>query len=194
MPIKKTNCIVCDREFMGTSSALYCSAKCRQSNYRGKKARVGYIYKLISSGAVVYVGQSNTKDTLTARVYSHSVGSSGKVFDSHEYYKVDGEVLNEVEAMEIIKHNPKYNKVLPRNNTYKSLKAAAISFSDVVDNIIASVCETYVLGDKNGKHTKYVKDFDMELLRGKVVDIIKHQENIITPLDKLTKLTRVNNE
>ncbi len=172
MPIKKTNCIVCDREFMGTSSALYCSAKCRQSNYRGKKARTGYIYKLINSGMVVYVGQSATKDTLAARVYSHSVGSSGKVFDSHEYYKVDGEVLNEVEAMEIIKHNPKYNKVLPRNNSYKSLKAAAINFSDVVEDIIASVCETYVLGDKNGKHTRYIKDSDMKSLKEKFDEII----------------------
>ena len=188
MPIKKTNCIVCDREFMGTSSALYCSAKCRQSNYRGKKSRIGYIYKLINSGVVVYVGQSTTKDTLIARIYSHSVGSSGKVFDSHEYYKVDGEVLNEVEAMEIIKHNPKYNKVLPRNYTYKSLKAAAISFSDVVDNIIISVCETYVLGDKNGRHTKYVKDSDMELLKEKVDEIINQQKIIIMPLDKYNKL------
>ena len=149
MAIKLTNCIVCDGEFSGTSAALYCSGKCRQSSYRGKKARSGYIYKLTSCGEVVYVGQSVTLESLNLRVYSHQHGDLKKVFDDFNYYKVDGEVLNEVEAKEIINHNPKYNKVLPRNTSYKTLRAASASILSVMDEIITTVCDTYPLGDKD---------------------------------------------
>lgn len=169
MSIKLTTCIVCDTEFSGTSAALYCSGKCRQSSYRGRKARSGYIYKLISHGEVVYVGQSITKESLQLRIYAHQHGELKKAFDGYDYYKVDGEVLNEAESKSIIKFNPKYNKVLPRNTTYKSLRAASRSLLSVMDEIIISLCDTHPLGDEEGKHIRYIKSCDIDKLKSKII-------------------------
>ena len=172
MAINITNCIVCDDEFIGTSAALYCSGRCRQSNYRGRKARTGYIYKLISNGEVVYVGQSITKDSLNLRVYAHQHGELKKVFDDHQYYKVDGEILNEVEAREIIINNPKYNKVLPRNTSYETFRSASKHLLPVISELIKSHCETYILGDENEKHVSYVKSCDIGQLKEKASQMV----------------------
>jgi hypothetical protein len=176
MAIKLITCLVCNSEFSGSSNALYCSGKCRQVSHRAKINSRGYIYKLISAGEVVYVGQSRAKRSVEDRVISHRSGLYKKNFDDYEYYRVDGESLNEVEAREIIKFNPKYNSILPSNDSYESLNVAAKRFVHDMSEVIAELCETYMLGKEDGKHFRYVKKCDMNELKEMIISKLGRQK------------------
>jgi hypothetical protein len=170
MAIKLINCIVCDESFQGSSSALYCSGKCKQSSYRGKFARSGYIYKLMNGKEVVYVGQSRTMEGVKGIVRNHKSGEDRKIFDGYDYEKVDGDVLSEVESRVILEFNPKYNKVLPKNTTYKSLSVASKSLLHVMDEIIISLCDTKPLGDEGSEHLRYIKSCEIDKLKSKILN------------------------
>lgn len=77
--------------------------------------RVG-VYLLIDSGDVVYVGQSRN---LASRVSSH-IQSEEKDFDSVEFHECSEDELPEIEAMLIAMMKPKYNRTIPKCESYKS--------------------------------------------------------------------------
>ena len=173
MAIRLTNCVVCDAEFAGSLNALYCSGKCKQARHRAKMPKSGYIYRLKNKGEVVYVGQTREEEGIENRVRHHRHSSPKKIFDEYDFYKVEGEVLNEAESKEIISFNPMYNKVLPRNTGYKSLKVAAKSLLPVMEELITSLCDTYPLGDEDGKHLSYIKSCDLETLKESILTKLK---------------------
>lgn len=167
-------CVVCGEEFNGSSNAMYCSNKCKQASYRAAKALGGFIYTLKNNGRVVYVGQSITKKALEDRLTSHSCGRESKVFDSHEYYKVDGCNLNEAEAAEIIKHTPKYNKRLPNNNTYITVKQFSVGLSDLFEEFIISQCETHTLTGELGVKKAYLEASKSVEFRNIIEKLLSH--------------------
>lgn len=67
------------------------------------------IYHLISDDKVVYVGKTTS---IINRLNSHYCQNL-KVYDSVEFFDVDSSVVDLTEYAEILKHQPKYNKVLP---------------------------------------------------------------------------------
>ena len=75
------------------------------------------IYYLIKNGEVVYVGQATNVFT---RIGIH-IAKGEKFFDSFDYDRVSVEFLDERELMAIIEYNPRYNKALPKNNSYFTL-------------------------------------------------------------------------
>lgn len=103
------------------------------------------IYHLLYKGEVVYVGQSMN---MQARVGAH-VTEGTKLFDSYRLYAYDGD-LNELEAEEIIKHKPKYNKGLPKNKKYLSghqiKKMLNVDRETIHSYIIRNQVPTHTLG------------------------------------------------
>ena len=168
MAIEVRSCVVCNKEFSGSSSALYCSNKCKQAKYRGGKLNSGFIYKLISKGKVVYVGQSRNERTMKKRIYAHSVTTPVKVFDSSEWYEVIDYNLNEAEASEILKQNPIYNKILPSNGRYLTVKRFTETLDVFIKDMITKYCDVQMLGDCKGAHHSYVDINDTENLKEQI--------------------------
>lgn len=81
-----------------------------------KKGGTKGIYYLYRDNIVVYVGQSSSCEK---RATSHL---ENKDFDEYEIVEVTDEPLNEIEAREIVKYKPEYNKSLPKNKLFVSLK------------------------------------------------------------------------
>ena len=162
MAIGIVQCSVCGSSFSGSSNAEYCSNKCKQSKYRTLKLTKGFIYKLKRDGVVVYVGQSISEKGVKGRVSSHLYGEHPKVFDDHEFYRVDGANLSEVECAEIMKYKPIYNRILPINTTYLTVKNFSKSLHGLVENIVNDCCEVHSLcGDKE-EYGRYIKKDDLD--------------------------------
>jgi len=162
MAISLVFCSVCGVSFSGSSNALYCSGKCKQEKYRASKLLSGFIYKLKRDGEIVYVGQSGTERGAKSRVLSHKHGEYQKVFDDYELYEVKGRKLNQVEADEIMKHKPVYNKRLPSNDTYITVKQFSKSLSVFVNDLIKARCDIHSLGDADHDHNNYIKKSDLD--------------------------------
>jgi len=82
-----------------------------------------YIYFLINrEGAVVYIGQSIYDPIF--RIFEHKKEGK-KDFVSYRailvYQSLKQSLLNDLEAELILKHQPKYNKAMPRNSKWASL-------------------------------------------------------------------------
>ncbi|HHZ69376.1 MAG TPA: hypothetical protein EYN54_03660 [Methylococcaceae bacterium] len=185
MTIKMMVCVACNEEFSGSSNAMYCSNKCKQASYRAAKALGGFIYILKNKGRVVYVGQSITKAALDDRLVSHSCGRESKVFDSHEYYRVDGCNLNEVEAAEIIKYTPKYNKRLPSNNTYITVKQFSSTLSELIEGFIINQCETHTLIGELGVKKAYLEASKSDEFRNTIEKILS--KTLVNKTDGVNK-------
>lgn len=74
------------------------------------------IYFLFKGNEVVYVSQSKNG---IARVMSHSLESDNgarKAFDGYAMVHCEIDQLNDMEALNIIKHKPKYNKEMPKSD------------------------------------------------------------------------------
>lgn len=82
---------------------------------KAKKTRG--IYYLYKDGIVVYIGQSLLCEK---RVMNH-LGNID--FDEYEIIEIKNGELNEIEADEILKYKPKYNKSIPKNKKFISLKS-----------------------------------------------------------------------
>lgn len=160
MAIGKVLCIVCGSEFNGSSSATFCSNKCKQKSYRTSRLLSGFIYKLKRDGVIVYVGQSHSESGVKNRMHQHACGEYPKVFDDYEFYKVDGKNLNEVEADEIIKHKPIYNRVLPSNSKYITIKQFSKKLSGFVEDAVSVNCDLHSLGDGERVYSTYINNDD----------------------------------
>lgn len=77
-----------------------------------------FIYKLIDSGEVVYVGQTAR---LHKRLAEHYF--SGKKFFQADFYTVDRDQAGNEEAILIVSIEPKLNKSMPKNDIYISLSS-----------------------------------------------------------------------
>lgn len=168
MAIIERICTVCSIAFYGSSGSLYCSNKCKQAKYRNGKLNNGFIYSLINKGIVVYVGQSKDKTKMKNRIHSHSIGSEAKNFDDSEWYEVKGRSLNEAEAKEILKQNPFYNKIIPSNDRYFTVKSFITTLDEFMKDIITECCETSVLGDPDGAHHLYIDTYYADELKKKI--------------------------
>ena len=73
------------------------------------------IYYLYNKNILVYIGQA----ICCEKRLSQHLGN--KDFDEYEIIEVEKKKLNEVEATEILKYKPKYNKSIPKNKIFISL-------------------------------------------------------------------------
>lgn len=72
-----------------------------------------YIYFLLRGGEIVYVGQASNNWNLQARIASHRAKRRID-FDSFAHFDVeDYGCLSEIEADNIIAHDPPFNKLIP---------------------------------------------------------------------------------
>lgn len=74
------------------------------------------IYYLIHDNQIVYVGQSNAP---LARIAYH-ISDPQKAFDRYYIQTILSGNLNDIEAREILRLKPIYNRELPSNNIYAS--------------------------------------------------------------------------
>ena len=83
-----------------------------------RKQKRSAIYYLFDGDEIVYVGQSIRVFT---RIRDHLL--SGKRFNGFAVMDTRQELLNQVEAEEIVNHNPRYNQqgTLPPNSTYMTV-------------------------------------------------------------------------
>jgi len=172
MAIKIVYCEVCGSKFSGSSNAMYCSNKCKQSMYRALKSSSGFIYKLKRDGVVVYVGQSKTEEGVKYRVSSHASCKPIKIFDDFECYPVEGVNLNEIETEEIIRLNPEYNKRLPSNKSYITVKQCSMAISVFMEGVISDCSITYKIGDGSpGENNEYIKISDIDGLKKRLSNL-----------------------
>ena len=171
MSIELVRCTVCDHEFNGSSNALYCSNKCKQAKHRASKKTFGFIYMLKKEGEVVYVGQSISEKGVKKRIISHTSGELPKEFDSHEYYQVDSKNLNEIEASEIIKWQPIYNRRLPSNSKYITPKKFSEDLSVFMEGVIKNTFEVSSLSDGRGGHNLYLKADNISKFKDLIVKL-----------------------
>lgn len=172
MAIGERVCTVCSSVFYGSIRALYCSNKCKQSEYRRIERTSGYIYKLVKDGDVVYVGQSSNEKELQKRITHHKLKSSGKDFDNWYFYKVSGEKLSEVEAKEILHLSPIYNKSIPGNGKYITVKKAVKICDQFMYDLIKNNCETYILENKPALDSCYVNIESVEIFKDRLINFL----------------------
>ncbi len=82
----------------------------------------GFIYHLLCDGVVVYVGQTKSQSGVFTRASTHT--TNGKCFDSIKSYAVHDFDINERETDDIIRLNPKYNKVISSSKNYIKKQSA----------------------------------------------------------------------
>ena len=112
-----------------------------------RKQGFGFIYRLISNGECVYVGQ--TVD-LKPRIYHHLY--KGKCFDSIHVFQCEIEELNNVEAKLIVKLKPMLNKSIPKCDAF-------VRITSVRDEICALIMSDGINPDyteSGGNAVKYV--------------------------------------
>jgi len=102
-------------------------------NFKGN-----YIYFLLKDNQVVYVGQTKKG---VKRIFEHC---SDKVFDSYTMIECSVSKLNETEAYYITKFNPKYNKLLPNNDTFLSINQIKRNYN-ISKPAIKKIIKTYNL-------------------------------------------------
>ncbi len=90
----------------------------------------GFIYHLICNGDVVYVGQTKSQGGVFTRASTHT--ASGKVFDSIESYSVHDVDIDEQETNDIMKLNPKYNKIISSSKNYIKKQSAMDKISNAI--------------------------------------------------------------
>jgi excinuclease UvrABC nuclease subunit len=107
------------------------------------KPNICGIYKLYSGGVCVYVGQSKC---IRNRVSSHIY--NGKVrFDAVDYLECDESELSVIEATEIIKLKPKYNKTIPSSYAYMSRAQFCASVSKfIAEKVDGEIDSVFVCG------------------------------------------------
>ena len=91
---------------------------------------MAFIYHLKNGNVVVYVGQSKDWSSMMARIKSHK--KLGLEHNGTQFREVEDDMANDEEAMDIVDHDPEYNKNLPPSYS-------AISRSDLKDYIIKEV-------------------------------------------------------
>lgn len=111
------------------------------------------IYFLFKGNKVVYVGQSKNG---IARVFSHTIPDLEgfkKIFDGYAMIQCELSELNNIEAINIVKHKPKYNKAMPISdkvimlNKYVSREIMLKMISDGCDFIELNRCTYIALKD-----------------------------------------------
>mgnify|MGYP003669655822 FL=1 len=177
MAIKTISCVVCEVDFNGSSNAMYCSSKCKQKSHRSKSVTSGFIYLLKNKGKVVYVGSSATEKTLKARVTIHKAGEYPKCFDDYDYYKVDGDVLVDVETEEIIRRRPIYNHSLPSKTLYTTPKILSQAMISMIEDAIKERFTTYSLAGSRAKKITYIKTSDTEAVKSDILGLLSNKSN-----------------
>lgn len=112
----------------------------------------GFIYHLIHDDVVVYVGQTKSQDGVFSRASFHA--SDGKVFNSVYSYPVYDVDIAEQETEEIIKLNPKYNKVISSTKNYIKKQSAM----DMIANAIKDTSSVNVLNKSVYYETKVIEE------------------------------------
>lgn len=174
MAIGKVFCANCGVEFNGSSNAVFCSSKCKQKKYRQSKLTSGIIYRLKRGGVIVYVGQTNSEIGLKRRLSSHIYGEYPKIFDDHDFYLVKGSSLNEAETDEIIKHKPIYNRALPPNEKYMTVKNFSKKISVFIEDVVMTSCDSHSLSDGEQVYSSYIKKSDFEGFKKRFLDALKN--------------------
>lgn len=109
-----------------------------------------YVYHLISSDSVIYVGQTAK---LRGRISSHM---SNKDFDCVRYYPCVSEDVNNFEASDIVKYKPRLNAVLPRNNKFDISGDVIGHLSDHIEELLLDTrCE---FQSKTTKQRRYFRE------------------------------------
>ena len=175
--IKTIKCVVCGGDFNGSSNAMYCSSGCKQKSHRERSSTSGFIYLLKNKGEVVYVGKSATEKTLKGRISNHKTGEFPKCFDSYDYYKVDGEVLVDVETEEIITRRPIYNHSLPSKTLYTTPKILAQSMVGIIEDAIKERFSTYTLTEKRVQKIIYVKTSETESIKKEIFRLLNTKQS-----------------
>ena len=96
-----------------------------------KHGKLVCVYFLKSMDNIVYIGSTTHPYN---RVYAHTI--SDKVFDSVEIMPCDIDNRYKVEANEIQKHKPKYNKNMPRPET--QIKNA-VALNPNIDKLLTEI-------------------------------------------------------
>lgn len=101
----------------------------------------GFIYHLLFDEVVVYVGKTKSQEGVFTRASTHA--KNGKVFDSIKSYAVHDFDIDEQETDDIIKLNPKYNKVISSSKNYIKKQSA-------LDKIANAIKENSSVSKLNG--------------------------------------------
>ena len=101
----------------------------------------GFIYHLCCDGVVVYVGQTKSQSGVFTRASKHT--ADGKVFDSIKSYAVHDFDVNEQETNDIIKLNPRYNKIISSSRNYIKKQSA-------LDKIASAIKDNSSVSKLNG--------------------------------------------
>lgn len=107
----------------------------------------GFIYRLYSGNKVVYVGQTVN---IEMRIGSH-LRDEDKDFDSFDFFKVKVDQLNNEEAKEIVRLNPKLNKIIPQNDYFIGVHAVRKKFPVTSELIIKYLKPSYTCKTNSGR-------------------------------------------
>lgn len=107
------------------------------------------VYKLFSGDSLIYIGQTVN---LQSRLDDHS---KNKVFDKVEYFYIDKEDVDCVEAYLIMEHNPPQNKSVRSVLFSAGRDAFAKKYSECVPHIIQDCCSKFL-----GEPVNCLDDFD----------------------------------
>ena len=119
-----------------------------------------FIYRLLSCGKIVYVGQTKN---IKRRMQQHA--SSEKEFDSVQFYPCKISSSTQIERDEILKFNPPLNKGLPKTDKYITLKQASTASSKKVADQMFSYLNIIFKGSKesiNGRDYVLSSDVDKQ--------------------------------
>ena len=118
-----------------------------------------FIYFLKMDGVVVYIGQSSS---LESRLRKHS---RDKQFDDFDYIECLPEDANNLEAENIVRHNPKYNWNLPKNDLYKSEYCFKSTVCESIAAMIREIKPQHKVKTDWVSHTKLSNTYSVEQIK-----------------------------
>lgn len=127
------------------------------------------IYHLKQGDKVVYVGQTkNIKSRIAKHFYSND-----KEFDGIEFFDCDEEILNDVEAREIVHFNPIYNKSLPSSSIYMKEDEAICQIESIIREALNSRVAHKTKGTGHIPPRLYFLQDDVRELTGALSECVK---------------------
>lgn len=130
-----------------------------------------YIYSLYADDDCVYVGQTSD---LYRRIKEHE-RNPDLYFDSFSIQSCKEYESNDLEAMEIVRQQPKHNKSLPKNNVFMTQGAASGIISDILASKVKELPVVFCGERSKIPDVSYIKIKDFEQLRFEIESIFNNK-------------------
>jgi len=134
-------------------------ADCNKQLPDSKSLRL-VIYRLVKNNEVIYVGQSKN---LKSRACSHRGNEAD--FDYVYFFDVDPFDANNIEAENIVNHNPKFNTNLPKNDSYIAKAAFKKEMLSAINMIIDASPTVFDGGECRSDRFYYDKEFCKSMVK-----------------------------